>query len=137
MTHQPHPHTPRNVNKTHRAEQAASNFNQAVALAMTRLFQSMRLFWCILAWVVLWIVANATVVHFDPLPWPMLLALASVPQLPLMIVIMVGQGLLARHQELQADEQYAITQKMYADSETIIKQNNQLLELLTRERRGA
>jgi hypothetical protein len=38
--------------------------------------------------IVLWIAANATIVHFDPMPWPLLLCLASVPQLPLMIVMM-------------------------------------------------
>ena len=54
------------------------------------------------------------------MPWPLLLCLASVPQLPLMIVIMVGQGLLGRRQELQAEEQYRTTMKMYHDMEQIM-----------------
>ena len=89
----------------------------------------------------LWIVANATIVRFDPLPWPLLLALASVPQLPLMIVIMVGQGLLGRKQELQSEEQYNTTMKTYHDIEQVLqhlsaqddellKQSHMLLHLL-------
>ncbi|MDQ2716884.1 MAG: DUF1003 domain-containing protein [Chloroflexota bacterium] len=77
-------------------------------------------FWLIMAWIVLWIIANATIVHFDPLPWPLLLCLASVPQLPLMIVIMVGQGLLGRKQELQSEEQFNTTQRTYHDIEQIM-----------------
>ncbi len=105
----PHLHMPQNVNMLFAAEQAAANFNQRVAVAMTKLFSAMSTFWAITAWIVLWIAANATIVHFDPLPWPLLLCLASVPQLPLMVVIMVGQSLLGRRQELQAEEQYNTT----------------------------
>ncbi len=113
--HVPHPHMPRNVNVIFAAEQAAGNFNQKVATGMTAVFQAMPTFWLIMIWIVTWIVTNATILSFDPLPWPLLLALASVPQLPLMIVIMVGQGLLGRKQELQSDEQFNTTQKTYSD----------------------
>ena len=137
----PHPHEPRNVNLLMQAEKAASNFNRKVAVGMTRLFSAMPTFWLIMLWIVLWIAANATIVHFDPLPWPLLLCLASVPQLPLMIVIMVGQGLLGRQQELQAEEQFNTTVKTYHDIEQImehlsaqdaelIKQSHMLMHLL-------
>lgn len=117
---QPHPHHPHNPNVIFEAEQAAANFNQHVAMRMTKLFSAMPTFWLIVTWIVLWIAANATLVHFDPLPWPLLLCLASVPQLPLMIVIMVGQGLLGRRQEIQAEEQFNTTQKSYHDIEQIM-----------------
>lgn len=137
-----HPHQPRNVNLVLEAEKAAGNFNQQVAVRLTSIFQAMPTFWLILAWIVLWIVANATIVRFDPLPWPLLLTLASVPQLPLMIVIMVGQGLLGRKQELQSEEQYNTTMKTYHDIEQImqhlsaqddelLKQSHMLLHLLS------
>lgn len=146
--HQPHEHTPRNPNHIHREEVAQANFNQRVAIGMTRLFSSMRLFWCILLWIVLWIIANATLAHFDPLPWPLLLCLASVPQLPLMIVIMVGQGVLSRKQEIQADEQYERTKKMYHDivqimehlnaqDAELVKQSGLILQLLESKKRSA
>ncbi len=136
-----HPHRPQNVNAVHDAEKRAGGFNQQVAMRMTTLFQAMPTFWLIMAWIILWIVANATILQFDPLPWPLLLALASVPQLPLMIVIMVGQGLLGRKQELQADEAFHTTQKIYHDIEQsmqhlaaqddeLLRHTNMLLRLL-------
>lgn len=119
--HEPRQHQPRNVNLIHEAEKAAGGFNQKVAVRMTSIFQAMATFWVILAWIILWIVGNATVWSFDKLPWPLLLCLASVPQLPLMIVIMVGQGLLGRKQELQADEQFHTTMSTYHDIEQIMQ----------------
>lgn len=136
-----YPGEPRNVNMMMAAEKAASDFNQKVAIGLTKLFSAMPTFWLITAWIVLWIAANATIVHFDPMPWPLLLCLASVPQLPLMIVIMVGQGLLGRRQELQSEEQYNTTIKTYHDIEQImqhlsaqdeelVKQTHMLVHLL-------
>jgi uncharacterized membrane protein len=104
----------------HQAELAAGGLNQKVAMGLTSVFQAMPTFWLIILWFVLWIGANATIARFDPLPWPLLLTLASIPQLPLMIVIMVGQGLLGRKQELQADEQFNTTQKTYHDIEQVM-----------------
>ncbi|MGI8587114.1 MAG: DUF1003 domain-containing protein [Chloroflexia bacterium] len=135
------PHRPRNVNVLHEAEKRAGGFNQQVAVRMTTIFQAMPTFWLIMAWIILWIVVNATILRFDPLPWPLLLALASVPQLPLMIVIMVGQGLLGRKQELQSKEQFNTTQKIYHDieqamqhlaaqDEELLRQTGMLVRLL-------
>jgi len=119
--HQPHQHQPRNVNLIHEAEKATAGFNQRVAVGMTQVFQSMITFWVILSWIVGWILLNFLPLAWDRLPWPLLLCLASVPQLPLMIVIMVGQGLLSRKQELQADEQFHTTMSTYHDIEEIMK----------------
>lgn len=141
FNYKPLSHKPQNVNLLFKAEKAAAGFNQRVAIGMTKFFSAMPTFWLIMAWIVLWIFANATIVHFDPLPWPLLLALASVPQLPLMIVIMVGQGLLGRQQELQAEEQFNTTIKTYHDIEQImehltaqdtelLKQSHMLIHLL-------
>ena len=118
--HEPHPHQVQNANVLFEAEKATANFNQQVAVGMTKLFSAMPTFWLITAWIILWILANATIAHFDPLPWPLLLCLASVPQLPLMIVIMVGQGLLGRKQEIQAEEQYKTTINTYHDIEQVM-----------------
>ncbi len=130
--HTSHPHRPQNTNMIFKAEKAAGNFNRQVAVHMTTLFQAMPTFWLIMAWIVLWIIANATIASFDPLPWPLLLTLASVPQLPLMIVIMVGQGLLGRQQEIQSEEQFNTTQKTYHDIEQVMQhlsaQDDELLK---------
>ena len=139
--HTPHPHKPANVNLVFETEKAAGNFNQKVAVGMTEIFQAMPTFWLIMLWIVVWILANATIVHFDPLPWPLLLTLASVPQLPLMVVILVGQGLLGRRQELQSTEQYNTTLKIYheieeikshltAQDQEILRQTHMLLHLV-------
>ncbi len=119
--HTPHRHETRNVNLVHEAELAVGNFNQKVAVRLTTIFQAMPTFWAIVAWFVLWIGANATIAHFDPLPWPLLLTLASIPQLPLMVVIMVGQGLLGRKQELQSEEQFNTTQNTYNDIKQVMQ----------------
>lgn len=119
--HSPHQHQPRNINLIHEAEKAAAGFNQRVAVHMTQVFQSMITFWVILIWIVSWILLNFLPFAWDRLPWPLLLCLASVPQLPLMIVIMVGQGLLGRKQELQSDEQFRTTMSTYHDIEEIMK----------------
>lgn len=119
--HEPRQHLPRNVNELHEAEKASAGFNQRVAVHMTHIFQSMITFWAILFWIVGWILLNFLPFGWDRLPWPLLLCLASVPQLPLMIVIMVGQGLLGRKQELQADEQFNTTMSTYHDIEEVMK----------------
>ncbi len=110
-----HPGEPHNVNELARLERGAKALNERVALAMTRLFQSMPMFWLIVAWISLWIVVNVSVLTFDPPPFPLLLTLMNIPQLPMMIAIMVGQGVLSRKQELQATEQFETTLKMYHD----------------------
>lgn len=110
-------HLPRNINFVIMMEQKTASFNQRFAIGMTKLFSSMVTFWVIFLWIVCWIAINFTVLRFDPLPWPLLLCLASVPQLPLMIVIMVGQGLISHRQELHVEEQYQMTMKIYHDME--------------------
>ena len=120
MREEPHFHQPRNINYLHKAEIKAGSLNRRVAVGMTEMLSAMPTFWLVLSWIVLWIVANATIAHFDPLPWPLLLCLASVPQLPLMIVLLVSQNEQGRHHELQADEQYHMTQKICHDNAVII-----------------
>ena len=122
-----HLHTPRNVNLLHQEEHDHASLNQRIAVFITQIMSSMATFWLILAWIVFWIVANVTITRFDPLPFPLLLALASIPQLPLMAVIMIGQSVLARHQELQSDEQYKFVVKSYEDTERIIGMLDHLL----------
>lgn len=117
--YEPPLHRPRNINLIQKAEKAAGGFNQRVAVGLTNIFQAMSTFWLMLTWILIWILGNCTFWHFDPLPWPLLLCLTSVPQLPLMVVIMVGQGLLGRKQELQAEEAFSITMSNAYDIEQV------------------
>ncbi len=118
--HQPHPHRLRNVNHVHKAEQRAAGINQRFAIAMTNVCQSMSTFWLILASMLFWMVANALIIRLDPPPWNYLLVIGSLIQLPLQLVIMIGQSVLGRHQELQADEAYQATMKSFSDVEQIM-----------------
>jgi uncharacterized membrane protein len=135
--HVPHEHVTRNVNRVAETEQMSASFNRKIAVGMTHLFSSMWTFWIIVFWIALWVTESFLVPTFtDKMPWPMLLALASVPQLPLMIVIMVGQSVLGRKQELQAEEAFLTTQKTYHDIEQMMlhldKQDEAILQILTR-----
>lgn len=113
--HESHWYEPRNANEIHEEEQTSAGFNQRVAIFITSTFQNMNMFWLIIGWFVTWIVVNATMVTFDPLPWPLLLTLASIPQLPLMVVIMIGQSILGRKQEIHAEQAYQTTLRTYHD----------------------
>jgi uncharacterized membrane protein len=117
--HHTHPHQPRNVNALHKAEHAASSLNQRIAVGVTQAFSSMTMVWLIVLFELLWIIGNITLWRFDPPPFALLLVLINIPQIALMPLIMVGQRVLSRHQELQADEAYATTTKMYHDIEEI------------------
>jgi uncharacterized membrane protein len=132
--HHPHPHRLRNVNSTHKAEQQRAGLNQRFAIAMTNVCQSMFTFWLILASMLFWMVANALIIRLDPPPWNYLLVIGSLVQLPLQLVIMIGQSVLSRHQELQADEAYQATMKSFSDVEQIMAHlDSQDQEILRQE----
>ena len=130
MNYEAHPHKPRNANAIRDLEHVNASFNQRIAVKMTEVFSSMPTFWVILVGMGLWMGMNAGIMRIDPPPWQFLLTYGSLVQLPLMVLIMVGQSVLSRHQELQADEVYRMAQKTCHDNQTIIDQNNHLLSIL-------
>jgi uncharacterized membrane protein len=118
--HEPHMHQPRNVNLLHEAELAASGFNTRVAVALTRGVGTM---WTAYVFTVL-----AVIGLFGLLGWlnPFTFLLATwvsqqFLQLVLLPVIMVGQNVLGRKSELQADEQFNTTMSTYHDIEQIMQ----------------
>lgn len=119
--HTLHPHQPRNINLVHEAEQKAGNFNQQVAVGITKVLSSMITFWLVGLVITFWIVFNFTSLAFDKIPWPLLLTILNIPQISMMIGLGVGQGVLGRKQELQSEEQFLTTQKTYHDIEQIIQ----------------
>lgn len=142
-----HPHTPRNIIEVHKAERAAhtslyARFNEKAAVRLTRIFQSMLLFWTLNLFLVIWMGGNSIGLwHFDPMPFPLLLFLWNIPQLPLLPLLAIGQSILGRRQELQAQEQFDFTEKSYHDieqvmqhlsvqDEELVKQTKLLLQLL-------
>src|SRR5581483_7744457 len=113
--HKPHPHSPQNVNVLHQAEVAASGINDRIAVALTNSVGSM---WCAYGFTILAILGfpgfNAT-----PTQWVQWISQTLI-QLVMLSVIMVGQKVIGRHQELQAEEQFQTTQRSYHDIEQII-----------------
>ncbi len=119
--HEAHKHEPRNINLVHEAEKAAGNFNQQVALSMTRILSAMPTFWIVAVFIVGWIVVQSTTFAWDKLPYPLLLTLLNLPQISMMIALGVGQGVLGRHAELQSEEQFNTTMSTYHDIEQIMQ----------------
>lgn len=132
--HHPHPHKPVNVNVQHRAER--QGINDRIAIVLTNGVASM---WCAYAFVVLAILGFPGL-HASPTQYVQWVSQTFI-QLVMLSVIMVGQGLLGRHQELMAEEQYTTTEKTYHDIEQImlhlqaqdqelLRQSSMLVELL-------
>lgn len=137
-----HPHKPRNINAAHRAEQGV---NTRIAVGLTRIVGSMptAYVFCILAIIGLCAILGL----LNPLV-ALLVSWTSqtLIQLVLLPVIMVGQNVLSRHQELQADEMFATTEKSFHDIEQImqhleaqdaelLRQSTMLLELMEQTKR--
>lgn len=137
--HKPHPHKPQNVNVLHQAEQAASGINTSIAIALTNSVGSM---WTAYSFVLLALVGLLAILGLLPPIIALLVAWLSqtLIQLVLLPVIMVGQNVLNRKTELQAEEQFQTTQRSYHDIEQIMHhldaQDQKILEILEKlERR--
>lgn len=105
-TYEPHPtaHDPININEAHRAEH---NYNHYIAKAFMALLTAMPLFWVVLIGCTAWFIMNGLGIwSFDAPPFQLLSTVVSVMELPLMLIITIGQEWDFRHQELVAEELY-------------------------------
>lgn len=138
--HVPHPHKPRNINLVLAEERARyatayTRFNEHAAVWTTRLFSTMEIFWLINLFMAIWMIGNSIGIwHFDPVPFPLLLFIINIPQLPLLPLLAIGQAVLSRKAELMAQEQFETTQKSFADIEQIMShldaQDAQILKIV-------
>ena len=117
--HEPHQHQPRNVNLLHQAEQATSGFNTRIAVALTK---SVGTVWTAYAFAVLAIIGLFAILGLLSPIVALLVAWISQTfiQLVLLPIIMVGQNVLGRKTELQADEQFRTTMSTYHDIEQVM-----------------
>lgn len=117
FVHTPHPHKPRNVNALEREEH--TSLNARIAASLTRGVGSM---WAAYFFVLLAFIGLCAILGLLSPLVALLVAWASqtLIQLVLLPVIMVGQNVLNRHAELQAEEQYQTTLKIYHDIEQIM-----------------
>lgn len=126
--HVPHPHVPHNVNLLHEAEKASSSLNDRIAIALTKGVGSMT---CAYIFAVLALLGLPGLLPPVVAQWVQWISQTFI-QLVMLSIIMVGTGLLGRHQELQSDEQFETTTKTYNDIGQIIehlgKQDEELLK---------
>lgn len=132
-----HPHKPMNPNVLHELELMAASFSQRVAIGLTKAVGTMA---CA------YLFALLAIAGFPGLLGPFASQMVqwisqTFIQLVMLSVIMVGQSVLGRKQEIQSDEQFNTTVKTYHDIEQVlkhleaqdqelIKQTQLLLELL-------
>lgn len=117
--HIPHPHQPRNVNEMLKEEQAAAGFNTIIAVFLTTRVGTM---WAAYSFAVLAIVGLLAILNILPPVVALLVAWGSQTfiQLVMLPIIMVGQNVLGRKSELQADEAFKTTMSTYHDIEQIM-----------------
>ena len=118
--HEHHPYQPRNVNLLHEAEQKAAGVNTQIAVALTKRVGTM---WTAYTFMGLAIIGLAAILGLLTPIVALLVVWISQTflQLVLLPVIMVGQNVLGRKAELQADEQFNTTMNSYNDIEHIMQ----------------
>ena len=118
--HEHHPYQPRNVNLLHKAEQKAGGINTRIAVALTKSVGTM---WTANTFMRLAIIGLAAILGLLTPIVALLVVWISQTflQLVLLPVIMVGQNVLGRKAELQADEQFNTTMTSYNDIERIMQ----------------
>jgi uncharacterized membrane protein len=131
--HEHRQHTPRNVNDVHAEEIAAAGFNTRLAVWLTEHVGTM---WTAYTFALLAIVGLLAILGLLSPVVALLVAWLSQTfiQLVLLPIIMVGQNVLGRKAELQADEEYKTTMKSYSDIEAVLKHlNEQDMKILALE----
>src|SRR6185437_3630646 len=107
--HRQHPHIPQNVNQHHREEQAQGDFNDRLAVAITKATATMFCAYMFtgigIGSLVALITGNLTLGFLFGGVSSYLLQLVMLP------IIQNGTAILSRHQELQAEEMYCFVQK--------------------------
>lgn len=139
FVHIPHKHIPRNINHVHKAERVG--LNQRIAIIITNALGSVP---CMYLFVILAIIGFP---GFAATPQQYVQWVSQTfIQLVALSVLGIAQNVLSRHQELQADEMFATTEKSFHDIEQImqhleaqdaelLRQSTMLLELMEQTKR--
>lgn len=123
-------HQPRNVNEVHQSELAGS-FNQRLAVAITKATNSMVCAYAFAGLSLLGFPALSVLIGPEVAIYVVWFSQTFL-QLTFLPVLSVGQGILSRHQELQSQEQFDMTVKIYADMEEIKADIREIKGLLVR-----
>ena len=118
--HEPRQYQPRNVNQLHEAEKAQAGINTRIAVGLTKSVGTM---WTAYIFTVLAIIGLLAILGLLSPVVALLVAWTSqtLIQLVLLPIIMVGQNVLGRKAELQADEQFRTTVSTYHDIEQMMQ----------------
>jgi hypothetical protein len=116
--HSANRHQPRNVNRVHRTELQAAGFNTRVAVWLTKNVGTMQ---CAYLFAGIGIGSLVGVFTNNVVLAAVFGSLSSYfLQLVLLPILSVGQNVLGRHQELQADEMFKTSQRSFHDIEEIM-----------------
>ena len=118
-------HTPVNVNVQHAEEKQKAGLNQRIAIWLTKGVGTML---CAYLFALLAIIGIPGF-HASITQWVQWTSQTFI-QLTMLSVIMVGQSVLGRHQELQSEQQYQTTVKTYADAEALMQRLEAIETLL-------
>lgn len=127
--YKPHNHKAVNINDLHNYEHETAGFNKKLAVGLTKATGTM---------VCAYVFMGLAILGFPALSaWlgPMTALYVTwisqtFIQLCMLPILSVGQSVIGRKAELQADEQYSSTLKTFKDAETLIEQNNKQFEML-------
>lgn len=123
-------HQPRNVNEVHKAELTGS-FNQRLAVTITKATNSMVCAYTFAGLALLGFPALSIAIGPEVAIYVIWFSQTFL-QLTFLPVLSVGQGILSRHQELQSQEQFDTTKKIYADIEELKAEIKEIKGLLVR-----
>ena len=127
------------TNKLHRERLSAL---EKFAVTVTRRVGTMGFFIIIFSWTILWIGWNMFApanLRFDLFPASELwMIISNMIQISLLPLIMLGQNLMRRHDEVRAEEDFKLGVRTEREIETILmhleNQNEMLLELLKQKK---
>lgn len=125
------------VNEEHRKHLSRL---ERIALWITRHVGTMGFFLIIFVWTLFWLSWNSLAPHdlrFDPMPaFVLWLFISNMIQIFLMPLIMIGQNLESRHEEVRAEADFEVNVKAEREIEAILMhleyQNEQLLAMTAR-----
>lgn len=110
-----HPHVPRNVNVAHKKKLVG--FNTRLAVKLTQWVGTMV---CAYIFAIIAIIGFPNLFNTQIALYVQWISQTFI-QLTMLSVIMVGQSVISRKQELMAEEQFNTTVKMYHDIEQIVQ----------------
>jgi uncharacterized membrane protein len=127
----------KNVNVIHRARLTRLD---KLALFITEKIGTMGFFFIIFAWTIIWLGWNVIApknLRFDPYPaFVLWLFISNLIQIHLMPLIMIGQNIQGKHEELRSEHDFETDKKAEKEIETILnhleKQQTLMLEILKR-----